>query len=679
MRVLSADIGGTFTDMVFYDDEKNLLKVLKVHSTPGDFSQGIINGIKELKVDLAGIDVLVHGTTAATNAIIERKGARCGLLATRGFRDLLEIRRRTRPHTYGLDGQLVPLIPRDMRLDVAERTASDGTILVEIDEKEIESSGKKLLEMGADAIVVSFLHSYANPENENRAKGILEKFWPNDHIVISSDILREFREFERTSTAACNAYVQPIVTQYLQKLRNALKEEGYRHDLLIIQSNGGVVSTDLAAKFPVNTLLSGPAAGVIAARYIGEISGNKNVISCDMGGTSFDVSLIDQGNPLYTNEVDIDFGIPLKVPQTDIAAVGAGGGSIAWLDRAGMLQVGPRSAGAAPGPVSYGKGGVQPTVTDANLILGRLSSRLPYGEGGTFELDKALAEKEIKAKIADPLGYDVYEAALGIIKLCNTNMAGAIRSVSVLRGYDPREFTLVAFGGAGPLHINALAKEMEIPKAIIPYSPGVFCALGCLAADFRRDFVQTVNQPLEELGTDGINRIFMENAEKGKSELIDSGIQFTEIINYYELEMQYEGQLHTIKVMFDHLPSSIEEIVTQYEKAYSHRFHDTLPGMKTRVVNLRCSTIGVRQKPDLTIHQDYEVNSLEEAVKETRPVYFEGRFLKTPVYERIKLPTGGEIEGPAIIEQRDSVIVLEPDSLVRVDPLYNLIMEVKES
>jgi N-methylhydantoinase A len=316
-------------------------------------------------------------------------------------------------------------------------------------------------------------------------------------------------------------------------------------------------------------------------------------------------------------------------------------------------------------------------VTDANLILGRLSNRLPYGDEGTFELDVSLAERHIKAKIADPLDYDVYEAALGIIRLCNTNMAGAIRSVSVLRGYDPREFILVAFGGAGPMHINALAQEMEIPKAIIPYSPGVFCALGCLAADFRRDFVQTVNQPLDDMGIQGINHILTEYAEAGKKELMDSGVQFTEIVNHYELEMQYEGQLHTIKVFFDHIPSSTEGIVARYEEAYAQRFRDTLPGMKTRVVNLRCSTIGIRPKADLMIHQDKEADSLREAVKETRPVYFNQAFSETSVYERAKIPAGSQIHGPAIIEQRDSLTVLEPESKIRVDRYYNLVMEVK--
>ena len=676
MKVLAADIGGTFTDLAYYDQEENRFKVVKVHSTPKDFAAGVINGIREFKVDVPSVDAIVHGTTAATNAIIERKGAVCSLITTKGFRDILEIRRRARPHTYGLDGQFEPLIPRNLRLEVKERTTSDGTILVEVNEEEVEAQARELLKRGAVAIVVSFLHSYANPANEKKAETVIRKVWPNDYIVIASDLLREFREFERTSTAACNAYVQPIVAHYLDSLINQLRTEGYKHDLLIIQSNGGVVSSALAGKFPVNTLLSGPAGGVIAARYVGEASGHNNVISCDMGGTSFDVSLIENGKPIYANEIEVDFGVPLKVAQTDIVTIGAGGGSIAWIDRAGMLQVGPHSAGADPGPACYGKGGTEPTVSDANLILGRLNSILPYGAEGIFALDVELAKKAIK-KIADPLGYDIYQAALGIIKVCNTNMAGAIRSVSIRRGYDPRDFTLVAFGSAGPMVANALIKEMDMPNALIPYSPGIFCALGCLVADFRRDFVQTVNKLLDDIGIEGINNIFVQYTERGKQDLISSGIPFTDIVNLYELEMQYEGQLHTIKVSFDSLPSGKDVIMKMYEQAYARRFRDTLSGMQTRVVNLRCSTIGIRPKIDLMMATSEKAGSLKDSIKGRRPVYFDYAFVDTPIYERSRIPIGETIYGPAIIEQRDTTTVLEPDSKIQVDPYSNLIMEVK--
>jgi N-methylhydantoinase A len=487
--------------------------------------------------------------------------------------------------------------------------------------------------------------------------------------------LREFREFERTSTAACNAYVQPVVSSYLRSLKSALKQRGYSHDLLIVQSNGGVLSSDLAAKFPVNTLLSGPAAGVIAAKYIGEVTGYRNVISCDMGGTSFDVSLIDDGRPLYTSEVEIDFGIPVKVPQSDIITIGAGGGSIGWIDRAGMLQVGPKSAGADPGPACYKAGGQQPTVTDANLVLGRLNPILPYGAEGTFELDLQAARSTIQEKIAGPLGYDIHQAALGMIRLCNTNMSGAIRSVSVARGFDPRDFSLVAFGGAGPMHINALLEETGVPRAIIPYHPGVLCAIGCLSADFRRVFVQTVNRPLRDIGINGIRDVFSLYEGRGKDDLIASEIAFTDIVNVYELEMQYEGQLHTIKVSFDTLPKNEEVISGAFEHAYARRFKYSMPGMETRVVNIRCSTIGIRPKLDLRIDSSGHSQSQRNALKGVRPVYFDGAFVDTPVYDRSKLRSGETIVGPALIEQRDSTTILEPDSKIKIDEYHNMIME----
>ena len=676
MKVLAADIGGTFTDLALYEQETNRLHVLKVHSTPSDFSLGVISGIRELKADLAKIHCLIHGTTAATNAIIERNGARCGLITTKGFRDVLEIRRRARPHQYSLGGELIPLIHRNMRLEVDERTESSGTILVDVNEEEVRARAEELLQHGAEAVVVSFLNSYANPQNEEKAKAVLAKIWPNEFIVIASDLSREFREFERTSTAACNAYVQPIVSSYLQSLKTTLKQGGYSHDLLIVQSNGGVLSSDLAAKFPVNTLLSGPAAGVIAAKYIGEVTGNRNVISCDMGGTSFDVSLIDDGRPLYTSEVEIDFGIPVKVPQSDITTIGAGGGSIAWIDRGGMLQVGPKSAGADPGPACYKMGGQQPTVTDANLILGRLNPILPYGAEGTFELDVESARSIIQEKIAGPLGYDIYQAALGIVRLCNTNMSGAIRSVSVVRGFDPRDFSLVAFGGAGPMHVNALLKETGVPKAIIPYNPGVLCAIGCLSADFRRDFVQTVNRPLRDIGINRIRDVLTLYEDKGKGELISSEVAFTDISNVYELEMQYEGQLHTIKVSFDTLPMSEEIILDKFEQAYARRFKNNMPGMETRVVNIRCSTIGIRPKLDLRIDSSKHSQLQNNALKLVKPVFFDDAFLDTPVYDRSKFQTGETITGPALIEQRDSTTVLEPDSKIEIDEYHNMIMEI---
>lgn len=676
MKLVGADIGGTFTDIVFYDEDNNSMKVLKVHSTPRDQAVGLMEGLKEVGINLSKIDAIIHGTTIATNSIIERKGAVCGLLTTKGFADVLELRRRTRPHIYGLTGEFEPLIPRELRLEVDERTLSDGTILREVNEGEVENQAKELIRNGAEVVVVSFLHSYVNPKNEKKTEEVLRRIWPNEFIVVSSDVLPEFREFERTSTAAANAYVQPLINRYLGSLKQALKGKGYKGDVLITQSNGGVVSSAIASKLPVNTFLSGPAAGVIAAAHIGQLSGFNKVISCDMGGTSFDVSLIDQGNPIYSTEKEVSFGIPTKVPVIDITTIGAGGGSIASIDRAGMLQVGPQSAGADPGPVCYKKGGQEPTITDANLVLGRIGNTLPLGAEGEFELDVETAKTCIKEKVSDPLGLNIYEAALSIIRVANVNMAGAIRTVSIRRGYDPREFALVAFGGAGPMHADNLMKEVGLAKVIIPYVPGVASAIGCLMTDFRRDFVQTVNRPLDEIGLESINDILSKYSEQGSQELIDSKIRFTEIVNRFELDMCYEGQLHVIRVPFDSLPSSKQDIEEAFNKAYIRRFFEALPGVKTRVVNLRCAVLGIRPKIDLKVALPETVFTLEDSIKGARPVYFYGAFQKCTIYERSKIPAGETIFGPAIIEQRDSTVVIEPGSKVWIDPYHHLIMEV---
>jgi N-methylhydantoinase A len=675
MKFVSADIGGTFTDMVFWDEENNLMKVLKVHSTPKNQSIGMMEGMSQLKVDLPEIAAVVHGTTAATNSIVERNGAVCGLLTTKGFRDILELRRRTRPHLYGLDGDFSPLIFRDMRLEVDERTYSDGMVLKEVNEKEVEVLAKQLIKKGAEAVVVCFVHSYVNPSNEKIAEKVLKKVWPNNFIVLSSDVLPEWREFERCSTAAANAYVQPFIYRYLYSLLETLKDKGYKSDVLMVQSNGGLVGSVVTLRYPINTFLSGPAAGVIAASYIGKIAGFDKIVSCDMGGTSFDISLIRNGQPIYATEKAIDFGIATRIPAIDITTIGAGGGSIAWIDGGGMLQVGPQSAGAEPGPVCYKKGGGDPTVTDANLVLGRIGKTLPLGADGRYELDTKAARTAIQKKIGDPLGLDVFQAADAMIKVVNTNMAGAIRNVSISRGYDPTEFVLVAFGGAGPMHANSLMKEVGLLKTVIPYHPGVASAIGCLITDFRRDFVQTVNKLLDDLELAEFNRIWVDQMERGRNDLIASRVSFTRVDTIFEAEVCYDGQLHVISVAFTSLPSSKEEIVEQFNKAYAKRFFETLPGVKIRVANLRCTVFGRRPEIDLKVGIPKETFSLKEAIKEVRPVYFEGTFMDCTVYDRVKIRAGETILGPAIVEERSSTTVVEPGTRIRVDSYHNLIME----
>ncbi|MDH3600611.1 MAG: hydantoinase/oxoprolinase family protein, partial [Candidatus Tectomicrobia bacterium] len=403
MLIVGIDVGGTFTDLVLLDEASGAVTTSKVPSTPANQSEGLLHGLDALGVRLESLQIIVHGTTVATNAVLERRGAVCGLLATAGFRDVLELRRRDRPDTYGLKGQFEPLIARDKRLDVTERSDYQGRILQPIDEREIETKARELLDKGVEAVVVSYLHAYVNPANEQRTRQVLERIWPNPYIVLASEVLPEFREFERTSTAAASAYVQPLIDRYLRSLADQLKAKGYHRDILLIQSNGGVMSLDVSRRFSVNTILSGPAAGVIAAKAIAERAGYRNVITCDMGGTSLDIALVAEGQPATTSEIELGYGIPIRVPMLDITTIGAGGGSIAWIDRGGLLQVGPQSAGADPGPACYGLGGDLPTVTDANLLLGRINAGAPLGQNQAWRLDVPRAEQAIGDHIGTPL------------------------------------------------------------------------------------------------------------------------------------------------------------------------------------------------------------------------------------------------------------------------------------
>ena len=431
MHIVGIDVGGTFTDLVGLDEASGTVTTAKVPSTPADQSAGLLHGLEALGVPLSALQIIVHGTTVATNAVLERRGAVCGLLTTRGFRDVLELRRRDRPDTYGLQGAFEPLIARDKRLEVTERTDYRGDILQPVDEHEVAAQARQLLDKGVEAVVVSFLHSYANAANEQRARQVLEHIWPNPYIVTASEVLPEFREFERTSTAVVNAYVQPLIDRYLRSLAQQLRHKGYRRDVLLIQSNGGVMSLEVSRRFSVNTVMSGPAAGVIAAKAVAEQAGFANVITCDMGGTSLDIALVAAGQPATTSEINLGYGIPIRVPMLDITTIGAGGGSIAWIDRGGYLQIGPQSAGADPGPACYGRGGSAPTVTDANLVLGRINADTPFGSEGTWHLDRTSAEQAITKHIGTPLGLPLLDAARAIIAVANAKIAGSIRKISI--------------------------------------------------------------------------------------------------------------------------------------------------------------------------------------------------------------------------------------------------------
>ncbi|MCC7274675.1 MAG: hydantoinase/oxoprolinase family protein, partial [Alphaproteobacteria bacterium] len=439
------DVGGTFTDLLFVDDRERRFRVVKVPSTPDDQSRGLLQGVRDSGLAVDALSALVHGTTVGTNAILERKGVRCGLITTAGFRDVLELGRRTRPFGYGMIGSFEALIARELRLEVPERVDAKGNVLVALDEDAVRAAIRRLVDLGAEALVISFIHSYANPTHELRARDIAREIWPNAFISVGADILREVREFERTSTAALNGYIQPIMARYLGRVQKELKLARFRSQLLVMQGNGGTMTGTVASDYAVQTVMSGPAAGALAAARIGEQAGHPNLIGCDMGGTSFDVTLIRGGEPALSAEKDIAYGVPIRIPMIDIHTIGAGGGSIARITKAGILQVGPESAGANPGPICYGRGGMEPTVTDANLVLGRLDPAAIPGvtAGVTLEQVKARLVEAIGA----PLGLDAIQAAAAIITIASNHLASAIRLVSIEKGYDPRDFALFPFGG----------------------------------------------------------------------------------------------------------------------------------------------------------------------------------------------------------------------------------------
>jgi N-methylhydantoinase A len=677
---VGVDVGGTFTDVFFLDEANGRIDIAKVPSTRGDQATGFIEGLRA-KAEPKQIATVVHGTTVGTNALLERKGARTGIITTRGFRDVLEMRRRDRPTTWGLWGQFMPVVPRDLRLEVAERVLADGSIRQAVDAEEVKQAARELLARGAEAVAVVFINAYANPDNERVALAAVKEVWPNAYVTASSDILPEIREFERTSTAALNAYLQPPVGSYLRKLESRLQADGFAGQLLIVQSNGGVMSVDSAASRPVRTALSGPAAGVIACQYIATAAGFPNVVTCDMGGTSFDVSLIADGAPAMSAQTAIDFGMVVRAPMVEITTIGAGGGSIAWIDRGGILQIGPESAGSDPGPVAYGLGNDQPTVTDANIVMGRIDAERPIG-GKLKRLDVEAAKAAIKTHIADPLEIDVMAAAEAIIKVANSRMAGAIRLVSIERGHNPRDFAAMPFGGGGALHVGALIKEVGLASALVPRFPGVTSALGCVIADMRHDFVRTVNKTLDDTDPAVLDAAIAEAATEGTRLLDQAGIVFEGRSISVELDMSYLGQTHTVAVP---LPGDFSkpakltraDIKTAFEVAYAAAFGRVLEKIGIRVLNLRVAAIGKRKKFDLSLLAPPKDGSVEAAKCTTRKVWLDGAWHEAGIYRRLELPLGAVVPGPAILEQSDTTILIEADLVGEVDAFGNLIVKRK--
>jgi N-methylhydantoinase A len=671
--IIGVDVGGTFTDVFFLDEANGTAAIGKVPSTRGDQSIGFLSGIRSRVSDMSEIATIVHGTTVGTNALLERKVATTGVINTEGFRDVLEMRRRDRPRTWGLWGQFAPVVPRDLRLEVPERTLADGTIKRAVDVTAVKAAAKKLLASGAQSVCVFFINAYANPANEKRAVAAVRSVWPNAYVSCSSEILPEIREFERASTASLNAALQPVVGHYLERLENTLRAEGFAGEILIVQSNGGVMSVQTARRLPVRTALSGPAAGVIACAYIAKAAGFDDVITGDMGGTSFDVSLIAGGESALAAQTAIDFGMVVRTPMIEITTIGAGGGSIARVDRSGLLQVGPESAGSDPGPVCYGLGSTRPTVTDANVVLGRINADRPIG-GKLARLDVAAAKAAIEREIGAPLGLDAMAAAEAILKVANAKMAGAVRLVSVERGHDPKRFAYMPFGGGGALHVCAMMKEVGVARGLVPRYPGVTSALGCTIADMRHDFVQTLNTMLDELDVAKFERALAATIAEGERVLATASVAFERVDHQLELDMLYVGQTHTVAVPVPLAKKLTRDAIrAAFEAKYAEAFGNLLEGIAMRVLNMRVAVIGRRRKFDLALLAPAG-GSVEAARAGERKLWLDGAWRAAPVYERMKLPVGATIAGPALFEQADTTIFLEPGMRAEVDRLGNLVI-----
>ena len=673
--VAGIDVGGTFTDLILLDQASGAVRVAKQPTTVDNQAFGVLAALEAADAPLAQLANISHGTTTTTNALLERKIARVGLITTQGFRDVLELGRRTRPSPYGLKGSFEPLIPRDLRLEVPERMDADGKVLTPLDEDAVRAAAEALVAKGCEALVIHFLHSYRNPAHERRAAEIAAEVWPNGYITAGHAILSEYREYERGTTAAVNASVQPVLDRYMQRLQDELNTRGFARDLLVMQGNGGSVAARAVADAAVNTVMSGPASGVMAAAAVARSTGLDRVITYDMGGTSSDVGLVMDGVPQVSAEIELTYAMPVHIPMVDVNAIGAGGGSIAHIDAAGLLQVGPQSAGASPGPIAYGRGGNEPTITDANLALGRLDPK------GLLAVDNPVTVEDVKAaileKIGRPLDLDADVAAAAIVQIANHLMAGAIRMVSLARGHDPRDFTLFAFGGAGPMHAVALARELAIPRVLIPARPGITNALGCITADLRHDFANTLNTPLAALDVAEARAILAAHRKDGAAMIEHDGVHVTDVAYLHVADMQFEGQTHLLSIELSGPDVTTDELAEKFAAAYWERFAVDLPEIRPVLVNLRTAAIGRRPDIDLeALAGTEQASTLADARTGTRDVWFPGGWKETPVYRRKHLPRDARFTGPAIVEQLDCTTVIDPGAEVSVDAMGNLAIEV---
>ena len=682
---VGVDSGGTFTDVCMFDEASGEIAVWKVSSTPDDPSRGIAQGVEEGMKERAGgsesdpaaaIAYLGHGTTVATNALITHRGAKVGLLTTDGFRDLLEIGRQKRPDLYDLFAEKPKtLVPRELRFELPERMLRTGEVSVPLDEEAVRKAARAMKAAGVEAVAICFLYAFVNPAHEKIAKAIVEDEMPGVFLCASHEIAPEFREFERLSTATVNAYLGPIMHRYISRLTPRLEELGLPIAPHLTQSNGGVVRFEVAAETPVRAVLSGPSTGVVAAQAIGARGGFDDIITFDMGGTSSDVALMAGGETIQTNE-SIVHGYPIKAPMLDIHTVGAGGGSIAYIDSGGLLKVGPQSAGADPGPVCYDRGATEPTVTDANVVLGTLNPT--HLLDGRMPIRRDLAEKAIGA-LGDKLGLSLMETAEGILAVVTANMARAIRTISVQRGHDPRDYAMMAFGGAGPLHAARLAAELDMARIIIPPSPGIMCAIGLLLTDLRADFAATRLMAAEPGSADAAEAILSPLVAEAESWLATEHVAPDERRLSRTVDMRYRGQNYELAVRVPEGPvtaNSIAALIAGFEDAHKQRYGFLAEEEGVEFVTFRVEAFGVVKKASFAASEPGPADPAPAEIG-TRQTYFAsaGEIVETPVYGRDKLKAGMSFNGPAIVEQMDTTTVVPPGTRLTVDTMNNLIME----
>jgi N-methylhydantoinase A len=670
MLHLATDVGGTFTDVCVFDEENGTTRVAKVPSTE-DPIDAVFDGIQEVGVSLEEVGLFSHGTTASTNALITRNLPRAAMITTKGFRDVIEIRRGTRQDLWDAYKDVAPpYIKRRDRFELTERIDYAGEELEPVDEDEVRRLAHLVRRREIETVAVCLVNSHANPEHENRVKEILGEELPDVAISTSSGILPEIFEHERFSTTVVNTVLAPLVSGYARTLAERLRDGGYQSDVLLLHSGGGVMTADVAENLGARLASSGLAAGAIAGGHIAKLAGYENAVCLDMGGTSADISLLVDGETNVTTEWYVEYGYPIRFPSVEVMTIGSGGGSIAWIDSAGSLRNGPQSAGADPGPASYGRGGEDPTNTDANLLLGRLGEELI---GGAMTLDRGKAQETV-ARVGEPLGLGASEAAKAIIEVANANLADAIRVALIRRGHDPRDFVLVAFGGAGPLHGAELARELSIPTVLVPPNPGIHSALGCLLVDIRHDFSQMHLVPTQEADLSEIESTFAELEDRARERLYAEGIDNEDVQLLRSLDMRYAGQWRELEISVDGKVDSLEDLTARFHEEHERQHAFKREEQPVEIYQLRVAAVGKIRKPELPYEEGEEHEPEPKGHREA--VFRDEGALQTAVYNRDNLRPGATIPGPAVIEQLDSTSVVPPGDLAEVDGYSNIVIRI---